>query len=263
MLKLLYEDDACRWSRAHRGTTSLAGGAYAADRLCPAVTGRSRRFYWAPWRRCSSDGSPLITDHGRVIQLLIVSVPPTLVRVNIFIRGRYSGMIILIGSILATNKEGARMAHVSQLVALEEVHNCRDLGGMPAADGRVIRPHALLRSANLHRASVRDLATLRDMGLEHVLDLRTQQERDAERDRLLVSWSVTKLPIFDEASAFPLQWRGIVEHPGTFIMDLYTVMITSQTAVDQWTRMFQLLLDEPGCYLWHCTQGKDLSLIHI
>lgn len=146
---------------------------------------------------------------------------------------------------------------VSQLIALHHVENCRDLGGMTTTDGRVIRPQMLVRSADLHHATVEDLATLRDMGLRTVVDLRTRQERDAARDRLLVSWDIERLAVFDERSAFPMQLRGIVEHPGTFIRSLYSVMITSPNAVLAWKSMFAILLQQPTSMLWHCTQGKD------
>lgn len=146
---------------------------------------------------------------------------------------------------------------VSQHVVLHHVENCRDLGGMRTSNGRVIRLHMLLRSAELHHATVEDLATLRDMGLQTVVDLRTRQERDAKRDRLLVSWDLEQLPVFDEHSALPMQMRGIIEHPGTFIRDLYAIMITSPAAVAAWKSLFAILLKQPTALLWHCTQGKD------
>ena len=38
-------------------------------------------------------------------------------------------------------------------IPFEGLHNTRDLGGMPTADGRTIAPAKLLRSGALHKAS--------------------------------------------------------------------------------------------------------------
>ena len=62
-------------------------------------------------------------------------------------------------------------------IPLEKLHNTRDLGGLPAADGRRIRPAQLLRSGCLHKASEQDIATLlADYRLEGVVDFRTAVE---------------------------------------------------------------------------------------
>ena len=45
-------------------------------------------------------------------------------------------------------------------IPFEGLHNTRDLGGMPTADGRAIVPAKLLRSGALHKATEQDLARL-------------------------------------------------------------------------------------------------------
>ena len=68
-------------------------------------------------------------------------------------------------------------------IPFEGLHNTRDLGGMPTADGRTIAPAKLLRSGALHKASEQDLARLvGDYDLAGVIDFRTQLERDKEPD---------------------------------------------------------------------------------
>ena len=57
------------------------------------------------------------------------------------------------------------------------IQNMRDLGGLPAGDGRKIRPNMLIRSAQLAQADAEDL--------EHVaavIDLRTIREREEMPD---------------------------------------------------------------------------------
>src|SRR5262245_47528026 len=66
--------------------------------------------------------------------------------------------------------------HPDRLVALEEVHNFRDLGGYPTSDGRVPRWHKLYRADGLHRLDGPDLEVVRALGLHTVIDLRRPDE---------------------------------------------------------------------------------------
>ncbi len=149
------------------------------------------------------------------------------------------------------------MRVVSRKLPLPTVENCRDLGGIHTEQGRMVRPGLLVRSANLHDARHDDLETLAHRGISNIIDLRTDPERDLKPDRLLEDWSFYALPTFRETKALRLQLRDIVTRPGTFIEDLYPRLVLDDAAVACWKRMFRLLIDEPGSYLFHCTQGKD------
>ncbi len=61
-------------------------------------------------------------------------------------------------------------------IALEGLHNTRDLGGLPAGAGS-IRPRRLLRSGMLASATPGDMESLRDdYDVRLVIDLRTDEE---------------------------------------------------------------------------------------
>ena len=51
-----------------------------------------------------------------------------------------------------------------RLVALEAVHNFRDLGGYTTIDGRVTRWQTLYRADGLHRLTAADVEALRALG---------------------------------------------------------------------------------------------------
>ncbi|MCX5215033.1 tyrosine-protein phosphatase [Kitasatospora sp. NBC_00240] len=65
--------------------------------------------------------------------------------------------------------------------ALTGVRNFRDVGGLPAADGRAVRPGLLLRSGHLAHATPEDVAALVGLGLRSVIDLRGTADLRAER----------------------------------------------------------------------------------
>ncbi|MEO5899865.1 MAG: tyrosine-protein phosphatase, partial [Ilumatobacteraceae bacterium] len=67
-------------------------------------------------------------------------------------------------------------------IDLDGAHNVRDLGGLTAGAGHT-RPHVLLRSDALHELTASDVGHLvDDIGLAHVVDLRSDSER-LERGR--------------------------------------------------------------------------------
>ena len=66
--------------------------------------------------------------------------------------------------------------HPRRLIALDGVHNFRDLGGYPTADGRTTRWGRLYRADGLFRLTTDDVEALRPLGLRTVVDLRTHEE---------------------------------------------------------------------------------------
>jgi protein-tyrosine phosphatase len=69
---------------------------------------------------------------------------------------------------------------VRRWIELDGVANLRDLGGLPAGDGRTVRPGRLLRSDNLQDLSTGDIQRLLRLGLTDVIDLRSDFEAKAE-----------------------------------------------------------------------------------
>jgi protein tyrosine/serine phosphatase len=66
-------------------------------------------------------------------------------------------------------------------IELEGTVNVRDVGGLPAADGRLVRRGVLIRSANLQHLTEADVVRLvREFGVRRVIDLRTDIEVSSE-----------------------------------------------------------------------------------
>jgi protein-tyrosine phosphatase len=144
----------------------------------------------------------------------------------------------------------------SRVIPLDAVHNFRDLGGYPTADGRITRWRRLFRADGLYRLTAADLEVVRELGIHTVLDLRTGLELE-ERGRfpveahpvafhhlpmIDVTWDPTRL---DEASP-----------PADFLFTMYLEMLT--TAEYRLAEAFQLLA-LPGALpaVFHCAAGKD------
>lgn len=161
-------------------------------------------------------------------------------------------------------------------VLFDNIANARDLGGMPGAGGRLIRPHRLLRTAHLHDASDADIARLKsEYHLCRIFDFRSMGEFEVVPDReidgvqhhLLPTIDMraeqqTGKPIPDEAF-FELD-RHIVNYSfypevQTMAANMYPSLILSEFSQLQYAAFLRLIVEAPedGGILWHCAQGKD------
>jgi protein tyrosine/serine phosphatase len=69
----------------------------------------------------------------------------------------------------------------SRWIDLDCAANVRDLGGLPAVDGRSVQPHRLIRSDSLQALTPADVRHLvDDLGVRAIADLRTGVEVDSE-----------------------------------------------------------------------------------
>jgi protein-tyrosine phosphatase len=142
-----------------------------------------------------------------------------------------------------------------RLVALEAVHNFRDLGGYTTTDGRVTRWQTLYRADGLYRLTAADVAALRQLGLRTVVDLRTDRELE-ERGRFPVdSYPVTfhHLPVID------VTWDpnvGDGGDPAEFLFHQYESLLSYGEPL--FAKAFHLL-GVPGALpaVFHCAAGKD------
>lgn len=156
-------------------------------------------------------------------------------------------------------------------IPLSGVINCRDLGGMPAADGKRIKKRRLLRSAALHDATAEDVKQLVRMhDLEYIIDLRAEYELEKEPDPLPLLQGVeyvnlpalsdgaigfTGLKHFGGDMRFMMQY---VKDPYQSVQDLYPKCLLGEFGLRAYSKFLADLLEESsGATLWHCTQGKD------
>ncbi len=154
---------------------------------------------------------------------------------------------------------------------LRAVGNARDLGGLPAADGRRIKKGRLLRSGDLNAMASLDGRYLMDTcGLRHIVDLRTKAEAEAAPDPILrlprVSYTFSPALAQEDVGSLDLaDLRADVHVLAEFTVDgdgymrgLYSKCLLGEEGQRTYKRLLHGLLCVPqGATLWHCTQGKD------
>ncbi|WP_171163772.1 tyrosine-protein phosphatase [Streptomyces sp. I05A-00742] len=151
---------------------------------------------------------------------------------------------------------------------LAGVLNFRDLGGLPAAGGRRVRPGVLFRSGHLARATEADTAFLGSLGLHTVFDFRNSADiADQGPDVTLPGVRNVNLPMSDPADGTefwrmvhgggPEQLRSLLAEgrAAARMTGSYRAIITHRTA--EHSRMLHSLADGDLPALMHCAAGKD------
>lgn len=147
------------------------------------------------------------------------------------------------------------------MTVLEGADNFRDLGGYRTAEGGRTRCGLVFRSDAPHRLTTADLASVADLGLRVVYDLRTDEERRRAPSALPASVRREVLTIAGSAG----KTREIGEHlvagrlaevPDDFLVQVYEVMVENHAAT--FGRLLIGLAEPDGVpALFHCAQGKD------
>ena len=156
----------------------------------------------------------------------------------------------------------------STLLSFETLHNIRDLGGMPAADGRTIRPGKLIRSGHLADLSDNDRARLSE-SLRVIVDFRTDEEKNRQPDKELPSVEYFHLPVVDSLTAGISREEESDRRVSSLLLlkpkeakeymcRLYSSFALESFALSQYRRFIDILLQpREKAVLWHCTAGKD------
>lgn len=146
--------------------------------------------------------------------------------------------------------------------------NFRDLGGLPAGDGRKLRHRVLLRGEgpkNLRDPHIREL---RELGVRAIFDLRSDGERDADpHDWQDPGCRVLNLDInHDLRAAGATEWDRLRDSPdpqaGWIVMHQnYAAM--PGALLPHWRAIVDALLDDCVPALVNCTAGKDRTGVAI
>ena len=155
-------------------------------------------------------------------------------------------------------------------IAVASLPNLRELGGWPAAGGRV-RRGLLYRSTELGKLTDADLEQVGRLGLRRVYDFRTEAERTAEPDRVPAGAEYVVVDVLADApGAGPAQLLAVLGDPPKAAEMLsggkaeamfehgYRQLVGLDSALAGYNRFFSDIAEEPNRpALYHCTTGKD------
>jgi protein-tyrosine phosphatase len=145
---------------------------------------------------------------------------------------------------------------------LERVANLRDLGGLPAGDGRRVVPGRIYRSGSLHEMTGADRRALESWRVRTVVDLRSVWEQRHQPYEWPAGRVVTAPLASDEAVAgiFSRFLNGTLTEDEMADWWITTGVFDAPAEYPESVRaVFAALLEAaPGeAVLFHCTGGKD------
>jgi len=137
---------------------------------------------------------------------------------------------------------------------LENVKNCRDLGGYPTPQG-ITKWRSFLRSGDLGRMNDQEGKVLHDFGVRSVIDLRSPEECELSPNPLAADprFRYTIVDLIPR----PLDGETFMTRDLSKITlgDLYVSILEHKRQIQ---RVFTQIADAPaGAVLFHCTAGKD------
>ncbi|MFJ4188991.1 tyrosine-protein phosphatase [Kitasatospora sp. NPDC089509] len=143
----------------------------------------------------------------------------------------------------------------TQQIGFEALHNFRDLGGCPAADGRTVRRGLLYRSDSLGKLTTpADLERLRALGVRTVIDLRYDWEiaakgRVPDFDGLEYHHLSIEHRPYDQAEIDPAldPWR--------YLADRFAEV--AEDGVREIRQALDVITGAEAPAVFHCASGKD------
>lgn len=142
--------------------------------------------------------------------------------------------------------------------------NLRDMGGLVCADGSRIKNGMIFRSPVLNTKNADDIAFLNSLGLDIIIDFRSEDEIKERSDPKLKQCRYISAPAFDgkkykyivvtkmaKVRCITLRGKRIGELKQNKI-DSYMEMPFSPA----YNRIFEAM-DEGKRFIFHCTEGKD------
>ncbi|WP_431041344.1 tyrosine-protein phosphatase [Streptomyces sp. P1-3] len=157
---------------------------------------------------------------------------------------------------------------------LAGVRNFRDVGGLPATDGRRVRHGVLFRSGHLAHATEQDAAFLDTLGLHTIFDFRNAADIKLEGpDVTLTGVRNVNIPLSDPADGAGF-WTMVREGDLPTLRELladgraagrmiasYGEIIRTRTAEHR--RLLSALADGSSPALLHCSAGKDRAGLSV
>jgi len=166
----------------------------------------------------------------------------------------------------------------AEIIELNSIRNCRDLGFITNKDGYKIKKHMLFRSGGFYNGE-KDIVDLQELydnyNLRHIIDLRSSFEKLENPDPLykdikyfdLVVQEGRNTAIEQDEEAIRLRNEYFEqlrikcnesnEYAKNHMCGFYSSIVESHYSINAYKQFLNYLLEAEGGVLWHCALGRD------
>lgn len=150
-----------------------------------------------------------------------------------------------------------------RVVPMERIYNFRDLGGYFNKSNKQSQWGKLYRSGSLAQATRQDIEVLNQLGINTLIDLRTEQESYRYPSRFQAR-QIFNLPLrgnrhnlfFDKILSEKMTRDDVIN----YLQQVFVFQLENNS--DYFIKMFDVLLDEDNYpIVFYCSLGKDRSAI--
>ncbi|WP_405424690.1 tyrosine-protein phosphatase [Streptomyces erythrochromogenes] len=151
--------------------------------------------------------------------------------------------------------QGLRLA--DRLVKLDGTANFRDAGGYRTGTGQWVRMGEVYRSDALNKLTANDLAKLRRLHVRTVFDLRMEDERSKDADKVPAGAAYVVADVFAGSGSFQTMPRTPDEAVKAMV-DAERAMVSGAGGKKAYAQVLEgIERDRDRSVLFHCTAGKD------
>ena len=148
--------------------------------------------------------------------------------------------------LLKDSKSGKTVHVAERLLPLEQGSNFRDIGGYPAAGGRHVRWGMIYRSGGQPLLNASDLSQIHALGLTHIVDLRSSEER------VLAPTRIEGVPYQAIGYSMSSLLKGTAPSNGEGVYRTMPTMLAPHLKM-----VFADLLNKDGGIAYNCSAGQD------
>ncbi|MFJ6757478.1 tyrosine-protein phosphatase [Streptomyces sp. NPDC091273] len=154
-------------------------------------------------------------------------------------------------------ERGGSLRLADRLVKLDGAVNFRDAGGYRTTTGQWVKMGEIYRSDALNKLTANDLAKLERLRVKTVFDLRMQDERTKDADKVPAGATYVVADVFAGSGSFQTLPKTPDEAVKAMV-DAEKAMVSGDGGKKAYTQVFDGISDDHRrSVLFHCTAGKD------